>query len=103
MKISTMAALPSLPPRSHTTAPKNTQRDGGIRLTKIAPVNAAEADLIRRYISVAMETVMNILEREQGKPPLQDNHFFFRLQRFLRQEMGLVSEVTSDDAITFKE
>jgi hypothetical protein len=100
MKISTMATLPSLPSRSHTTAPKNTQRDGGVRLN-INPLGPEDMALtLKVYVLPVIRSVMKRLGIEAGPPPLQDKTFSLALIEDLRKK-GLVSELTDSPWLGF--
>ena len=100
MKISTMAAIPSLPPRSHTTAPKNTQRDGGV-LLNINPLGPEDMRFTMDvYVLPVIRSVMKRLGIEAGPPPLHDKNFSLALMADLRAK-GLKPELTDSPWLGF--
>ncbi len=105
MKISTMATLPSLPSRSHTTAPKNTQRDGGFRLN-IKPEDKTDIRLMLTYIASSLRELLSHditpQELQTGSERLTGNPSIWNSIHHLLQEKGVAFVFTSDDAITFK-
>jgi hypothetical protein len=106
MKISTMATLPSLPPRSHTTAPKNTQRDGGFRLN-IKPEDKTDIRLMLTYIASSLRELLSHditpQELQTGSERLTGNPSIWNSIHHLLQEKGVAFVFTPHNAITFKE
>ena len=106
MKISTMATLPSLPPRSQTTAPKNTQRDGGFRLN-INPVDKTDIDLMLTYIINSLSKLLpddiTPHELQTGSDRLTGNSSLWKSIQDLLNNKGVAFVFTPQDAITFKE